>query len=143
MRIALATGLLVVALPGCQAATDLRPVVERRPGVLSIGEEPLVTVPAEGTVGVPVAVTVVTWGGGCVRQGTTEASVDALAADVRPYDSVYVYLPPHMACTADLRRYTHAATVTFATAGAARLRVHGWSEPAKASIVVERAIQIR
>ena len=143
MRFAIALGLLALALPGCQPSTELRPVLERRPGVLSVGEEPVVTVPAEGAVGVPVAVTVVTWGGGCVRQGATEASVAGLAADVTPYDSAYVYLPPNMACTSDLRRYTHTATVTFATAGGAVVRVHGWSEPAKATIVVERAIQIR
>ena len=63
MRFAIALGLLALALPGCQPSTELRPVLERRPGVLSVGEEPVVTVPAEGAVGVPVAVTVVTWGG--------------------------------------------------------------------------------
>jgi hypothetical protein len=141
-RIAIALGLLVLALPGCHA-TDPRAVLERRPGVLSIGDEPSVTAPGEAAAGAPIAVTVVTWGGGCARQGGTEASVNALAADVTPYDSVYVVLPPNMACTADLRRYTHTATVTFAAAGTAVLRVHGWSEPANAMMVVERTIQVR
>jgi len=140
-RTASAVGLLV-ALLGC-VATDPRPILERRPGVLSIGGEPSVTAPAEGAVGVPIPVTVITWGGGCARQGPTEAHVTALTADVTPYDSVYVALPPNMACTADLRSYTHTATVAFAAAGVAVLRVHGWSEPAKAMIVVERTVQIR
>lgn len=142
-RTTIALGLLVLALPGCHAANDPRPILEQRPGVLSIGGEPSVTAPAEGGVGTPITVTAVTWGGGCVRQGPTEASVNALAADVTPYDSVYISLPPNMACTADLRSYTHTASITFAVAGAAVLRVHGWSEPAKAMIVVERTIQIR
>lgn len=141
-RIASASALSI-ALLGCAVASDPRPTLERRVGVLSIGGAPSVTVPSAGAVGVPISVMVITWGGGCVRQGPTEASVTALTAEVTPYDSVYVKLPPNMACTADLRTYTHTATVAFAAAGAAVVRVHGWSEPAKAMIVVERTIQVR
>ncbi|HWE43815.1 MAG TPA: hypothetical protein VG432_15015 [Gemmatimonadaceae bacterium] len=138
-----ALAVLALVAFGCQPITDSRPVLEQRPGVLTLSGEPSITVPAEGTAGAPVIVTVITWGGGCARQGPTAASVSGLIADVTPFDSVVVSLPSNMACPADIRSYTHTATILFSAAGPAVVRVHGWSEPAKAAITVERAIQIR
>ena len=143
IRLAISLGIIGLGAAACGAATDPRPVPERRLGILSLGGPPSVTVPSEGAIGASIEVTVVTLGGGCFRQGETEASVVGLTADVTPYDSVYAYLPPNMACTQDLRPYTHRASVVFATAGAALVRVHGRAQPGDVPIVIERPITIR
>jgi hypothetical protein len=135
--------MFVLSLVSCLGSTEPGLVLERRPGVLSVGSPPVVTVPAEGAVGVPIPIIVETFGGGCVRQGDTESNVSGLAANVTPYDSVVVHLPSHMACTDDLRRYTHHASLTFAAAGSATVRVHGTVQPNGTAIIVERTIQIR
>jgi hypothetical protein len=108
-----------------------------------LGSAPSITVPTDGTVGVPISVVVVTVGGGCVRQGDTDVQVVGLAADVTPYDSVYVYLPSHMACTDDLRFYTHQTSVVFDAIGVATLRIHGRAEPGSVPMTVERTIRIQ
>jgi hypothetical protein len=100
-------------------------------------------VPTDGTVGVPIPVAVLTVGGGCVRQGDTDVQVVGLAADVTPYDSVDVYLPPHMACTDELRFYTHQTSVVFDAIGVATLRIHGRAEPGGVPMTVERTIRIQ
>ena len=141
-HITVAVGGLALSLLSCRASTELDPVLERRPGVISLGSAPSVTVSTEDAVGVAILLSVITWGGGCVRQGDTEAHVVGLTADVTPYDSVYVYLPPRMACTSDLRAYTHQTRISFATPGVATVRVNGRAEPGSSAITVERTIQI-
>jgi hypothetical protein len=132
-----------VSLSGCHDSTG--PEYKRLPGLLSLNpEEPArITVPTEATAGVPIPVTVITMGGGCVTQGDTEARVSGLAADVTPYDTFAVSLPPNMACTEELRLFTHVTTVTFASPGTAVVRIHGRQHPDVGVITVERTIQIR
>ena len=136
---------LTVVLSACADATATRPVYKRLAGRLSVNPEvpPQVTVPSEGVAGVPVQITVLTMGGGCVNRGDTEASVAGLTADVTPYDSFVVSLPPNMACTLELRYLTHATTVTFSAPGAAVVRIHGRPASGDGLITVERTIQIR
>jgi hypothetical protein len=99
-------------------------------------------VPTEGAAGTAISITIKTRGGGCTRQGGTEAQVAGLVADVTPYDSFYVSLPPNTACTLELRTFTHQASIAFATAGAAKVRIHARSDVDGSSIVVERTVQI-
>jgi hypothetical protein len=135
--------VVAVCLSSCRDSTG--PEYKRLPGLLSLNpEEPArITVPTEATAGVPIAVTVITMGGGCVTQGDTEAHVTGLAADVTPYDTFVVSLPPNMACTDELRLFTHTTTVAFAAPGTAVLRIHGRAHPDVGLITVERTVQIR
>ena len=130
-------------LPGCSRSTAPGPAVERRPGVLAHYGDPVrVTLPERAAVGEPVRVVVTTYGGGCIAQGETEAAVVGLAADVTPYDYVAVRLPPHGACTMELRLYVHEATLTFAAAGRATVRVHGREVPGGRPLTVAREIVV-
>ena len=139
----IAVGLLAIAVANCRDSSGPFPILERRESVISLGDSPSITVPTDGTVGVPVPVAVVTVGGGCVRQGDTDVQVVGLAADVTPYDSEYVYLPPHMACTDELRFYSHQTSVVFDAIGVATLRIHGRAEPGSVPMTVERTIRIQ
>jgi hypothetical protein len=132
---------VALSLAGC-GSTEPRPYYERRLGSIMV-ESGSIDVPSEGLVGVPVSFTVVTAGGGCVRQGDTEVRIAGLVADVMPYDSVYVNLPSNMACTSDLRLLRHAGSVTFALAGTAIVRIHGYTPPGGTSVVYERTVEIR
>ena len=134
--------VFAVSLSSCRNSTG--PEYKRLPGLLSLNpDEPArITVPTEATAGVPIPVTVITMGGGCVTQGDTESRVAGLAADVTPYDSFVVSLPPNMACTNDLKFLTHAATVTFAMPGTAVVRIHGRAHPDVGLITVERTIEV-
>ena len=134
--------LISAAVVACHSAAAPDFVLERRTGILLPESTPPVIVPSEGTVGTAIPVTIKTRGGGCTRQGDTEAHVTGLVADVTPYDSFYVSLPPNTACTLDLRTFTHQASVTFATAGVATVRVHARSEVDGSAIVVERTVQV-
>jgi hypothetical protein len=140
---AIAVGLVAMAFAGCRDSSGPSPILERRQGVLSLGNTPSTTVPGDGTVGVPIPLAIVTVGGGCMRQGDTDVRVGGLAADVTPYDSVYVYLPPQMACTSDLRYYTHQTSVVFDAIGVATVRIHGRAGPGSVPMTVERTIRIQ
>jgi hypothetical protein len=138
------TGAIIavaLSLAGC-GSTEPRPYYERRLGSIMV-EPGSLDVPTEGLVGVPVSFTVVTAGGGCVRQGDTEVRIAGLVADVMPYDSVYVNLPSNMACTSELLPLRHNASVTFASTGTAAVRIHGYTPPGGTPVVYERTVQIR
>jgi hypothetical protein len=88
------------------------------------GDSARLGLPDTVAVGASVVATVRSYGGGCIRAGETEVAVDGLAADVRPFD--YFPVPsPTRVCTADLRIIEHPATLRFARAGRAVVRVHG------------------
>ena len=67
---------------------------ELHPGTVEFYDQPItIEVPEAATVGVPVVVTVGTFGGGCTAQGPTEVGVSGLAATVQPMDSSIVPVP--------------------------------------------------
>ena len=117
---------------------------ERRLGWIQFYHDPIaIQVPAEVTRAVDFEVTVRTYGGGCIGQGDTEVSVDGRTAEVRPYDIFVTHLPPNMACTADLRLYTHRATLRFNAAGVATVRIRGRTHPGDGVVVINRPVIVR
>jgi hypothetical protein len=119
-------------------------VYERRPSVLVFagGEAVRVTSPDTVTAGVPFPVTIVTYGGGCILLGETAVAVSGLFAELRPFEW-FVTPSANVACTDDIRRLEHTATVTFPTAGRATLRVLGRQLPDEGTVSVERAIVVK
>src|SRR5438034_11626995 len=85
--------------------------------------------PASVQVGEPVSVTVTAFGGGCIADGETDATVSGLEAEVRPYRNERVRLPPNTGCTMEPRLYTHTAVLTCAHPGEAQVRVVGLARP--------------
>ena len=117
---------------------------ERRPAVLAFYTDPVrVLVPDTVAVGAPVTLEITSYGGGCIGQGETDVTVAGLVAEVRPYDYFVTDLPPATACTEELRLYTHVATVQFARAGRALVRVHGWEQPSDRPLALEREVVVR
>jgi hypothetical protein len=115
----------------------------RRPSVLALdGDSARLGLPDTVAVGASVVATVRSYGGGCIRAGETEVAVDGLAADVRPFD--YFPVPsPTRVCTADLRIIEHPATLRFARAGRAVVRVHGRRDGGDTPLVVQRTLVVR
>lgn len=118
----LPAALLAAALAGCVNA-PLEPDEERRVGVVLLyrTERPLVA-PDTVRAGTDFTVTVSTLGGGCERQGETEAEVRGAVATVTPYDYTDVAA---QVCTEELKLFPHTAVLRFATPGEALLRVRG------------------
>ena len=102
----------------------------------------IVEVPGTMTAGVPAAVAVTTYGGGCVAEDTVLVEVAGLRADVAPYQRVH-NPGPNGACTQELRITRRVASVTFAAPGLATVRVIGREAPGDALVIVERAVQVR
>lgn len=99
-----------------------------------------VTLPADAKVGTPATVTVEAYGAsGCVRQGETEATVSGLVARIRPWR--YEPQGDDIACTAIFQVFRHSATLTFATAGTATIRVEGVG-PDDSPVIAERPLVI-
>lgn len=137
--------LLLTVLLSAGCAGPLNPLdrlrYERRPGTLAFYHDPVrIEVPERAIAGVPFTVVVTTYGGGCMKQGDTEQQVTGLIAEVRPYDYDAVRLPRNLACPDMLAFYRHEAQLTFARAGTARVRVHGWSKPQQVPLTVERTL---
>ena len=137
----LSFGLLAV-LAACQHPTG-QDEPTRRLGTIQFHSDPVwIVAPASVQAGVPFTVQVITYGGGCVTQGDTEAAVTGSEAQVTVYD--WVTEPgPNEACTLELRWFEHTATLQFAQAGAATLRVRGWERPAQQEITVTRQIVVQ
>lgn len=81
-----------------------------------------VEAPTSVAVGESFELTVGTYGGGCILEGSTEVELADIEADVTPYDR---YLTGDGTCTADLRFYDHVGELRFDTAGEKTIRIHG------------------
>lgn len=137
LKLASATAVLILAAcaaspsggggdPGGGEADGSGPS-ERVFGTLEYyGEPAQVEVPASVRHGQPFAVTVVTYGGGCIEKGETKAEVEALRAEVRPYD--YDTSPVNPICDDVLRVHKHTATLSFEEAGTAEVVFYGLKE---------------
>ena len=87
----------------------------------------VIEVPDTVSVSVPFFVSVRTFGGGCERVGPTEVAIDALRADVTPFD--YTVGGPGVECTLQLKFLEHEGLVTFAIPGSATVTIRGKQEP--------------
>ena len=92
------------------------------------GEPAQVEVPDLVEQGQPFTVTVMTYGGGCIEKGETKVEVEALRAEVRPYD--YDTSPLNGICNDELRVHKHTATLSFGEAGTAEVVFYGLKEDA-------------
>ena len=137
------TGILAFSA-GC-GAFSTEPAIrwELHPGTVEFYDQPItIEVPEAATVGVPVGVTVGTFGGGCTAQGPTEFAVSGLAATVQPMDSSIVPFPD-LACTEELLVFEHRVELRFAEPGVATVRVLGRREPGGGPFEAERTIIVR
>jgi anthranilate phosphoribosyltransferase len=98
-----------------------------------------VTLPTAVGRGEPFEVTVISHGGGCVRQGPTRVRINGSTAEVRPYDID----SGNSVCTADVAEYEHTATLRFDQPGTATVRIIGTGYPGPETITVTRTVTIQ
>src|SRR2546428_9375323 len=116
--------LLALALTASGCTSPTQPSSQRVVGIIDnggTGIDPLV-MPDTVYVGAPFVATVTTFGSACDTLDGTDVQTTALVAGVTPYD----LLPPAgTVCIAVLRASPRPVQLTFATAGAAVVRLHG------------------
>lgn len=96
---------------------------ERVFGTVAYYDEPVkITVPESAVAGKPFAVTVTTYGNGCIEKGETDVRTEPLRAEIRPYD---YNVTPGRECPEILRTFEHEATLSFARAGEAEIVFYG------------------
>lgn len=134
---------VAVAL-GCDALTGPEPRLARQAAVLRFYGDPVVVqVPDTVPRATEFAVTVRSYGGGCIQQGDTEVRVSGRTVVIRPHDLFVTELPPDAACTDDLRLHTHRATLRFEEPGAVLVTIHGRERPGDAAVAVQRSVHVR
>lgn len=84
-------------------------------------DDPRVTLVQSGR---RVDVSVISYGGGCERQGDTEVVVTGLDAMVTPFDFTDV---DAQVCTQVLKSFDHRVSIEFPAAGTGTIRVRGLS----------------
>lgn len=100
---------------------------ERVLGTVEFYGDPVrVEVPRTAELEQPFVVTVTTYGGGCIEKGETEVKVEALRAEVRPYD--YDTTPVNGDCDDELRLHEHTTTLRFEEVGTAEIVFYGRKE---------------
>lgn len=152
MRVLAGVALLMVACAhGSDEPTD--PMASGQPGdrVRVMGEiggynqgDPQIDVRVTGRT---VRVAVASYGGGCHSKGETEVSVVGMVGEVTPWDYT---APPGTPCTQPLLSFDHVATLEFAQAGTATIRIRGIDASRRHAgnltgevIVVERQVQLQ
>jgi hypothetical protein len=135
--------LLALAPEACSLDTDPGTFGQRQPAIIDHGgaDSVIITLPSTAIVGTAISVVVTTYGGDCVHQGDTQASVAGLIAEVRPFD-VFQANASSSACTRNLVLYAHSATLTFLETGKATIRVFGRRDPGSVNITVERTVDV-
>jgi len=137
---------LLVALLACSDPAGFSRI--RKPAWFVLGSRPAAdSVPTTARVGEPVTVQVLSWFGGCVEPGETEAAVSGLLAEVHVYH--YERVPPpnpppntFYGCPLDLHWRWNVATLTFATSGVANVRFIGAKDPGDAPYIIERQVAV-
>jgi hypothetical protein len=104
---------------------------------------PIVDVPSVVVAGEPAAVTVYTFGDGCVTPAYTNSTVTGALAVVEPFDSVIVKLPANHTCGSKSYQFAHSAAVVFAQAGSGTIRIIGWNEVSQADDTLDYAVSIQ
>jgi hypothetical protein len=128
------------APPAADASAD---ELQRRPATLRFhADSERVEVPGEARAGEPFEIAFTTYGGGCIREDTTEVRVTGLVAEVTPYQ-----LAPRegssMICTMELRLTRREVEVVFPGRGTATVRIIGVSQPGDSAMRVERQVSVR
>lgn len=114
---------------------------ELRRGVIEFYGDPIVIEhPDILVLGSSDSVAVRTYGGGCIRQGVSEVTINGLTAVIEPFDSVHVAA---QVCTSELRLFRHVVVVSFTERGTAVLRIVGLSQPADDEITVIRHVVVQ
>ena len=129
--------LLVASSFACSSPLEQGP--QRVIGLIDNGGGafPLI-LPDSAYVGVPFAVTVTTFGGGCDRADGAEVRTSGLLADITPYD----LLPaPGTICIAILRTLPRSVELTFMTPGSGVVRVHGRGP--NGNVTLQRSVTVR
>lgn len=100
----------------------------------------VVTAPDTATAGEPFDVTVLTYGGGCDQKGETRVeSADGVVV-ITPVD-VFVE-GEDVVCPAILRRFEHAARVSFDEVGTGEIRVRGRRVPPGEEVSLTRTVVV-
>lgn len=125
---------------GLAACTELSgPQYALRAGAFDPTIGPLVTMPDTVAASSTFDISVATTGDGCSKSGTTDVTiVDDFTAEIRPYD--YAEVNPKI-CTLILNIYDHHATVQFAKAGIATVRLIGQS--GTGTSIITRTVVVR
>jgi hypothetical protein len=139
----LGTCLLVACTADGAEEPPLFNAGERGPAVLAFyGHTSVVQLAASTRVGEATTVRFTSFSGGCVGKDTTEADVAGLTAEVRPYRREPARLPPHRACSSELRLDQNVVQLRFAEPGRARVRIVGLARPGDHPFVLERDLQV-
>lgn len=137
-RAVFAAAGLAVVLSACHILAG--PEEVRRMGSIAgyNNDDPRVTLVQ---VGRRVDVSVISYGGGCERQGDTEVVVTGLDVMVTPFDFTDT---DAQVCTNVLKSFDHKASVEFPTAGTGTIRVRGLSRESGVAdtIVVIREVTL-
>jgi hypothetical protein len=97
------------------------------PGIIDFGDDQskgVLTAPTTVGVGEDFEIRILTFGGGCEREGGASLIMSAAGADVMVYD-ITVATRPGVVCTAILKRMPHTLTLRFEKPGEALIRVWG------------------
>ncbi len=135
-------GLALGAVAGCRSTTETSPPDELgiiefygdRAGVLEL--------PASVGAGHDVAVTIRTFGNGCVSPAGTGVRYRGDLAVVLPYDNPSSRVPVGTGCTDILLRPSHTVHLRFPTPGRATVRVEGRREPNGGTTAVEGTLTV-
>lgn len=132
-------GVATAALCACNGILGLGGERQQL-GVISFHSDPVVVeAPDTVTRGQTFAVSVRTYGGGCVSQGPTDVRVDDLRATITPFD----INSRNNVCTSELRFFQHEASIKFDRAGTATVVFRGTRRPENEPIAVERTVVVR
>ena len=140
LRLVASFGALLLA--NCSSGTGPSAArLERRPALLSFyADSATVTLPDTVSRLQPVTVAVTSYGGGCITQGETDVAVSDLLAVIRPYR--YEVTGSHAFCEDAVRLFQHVATIQFAKAGQAEVRVIGERRPGDDQIELVRTVAV-
>lgn len=130
---------LLLLLAGCSFSG--RPVIGT---ILHYGEPVQITLPPSVGRGQPFIVSVVTYGGGCLKRGFVEIQSGSSGATVTPYD-VDTSMPD-VPCTLELAEHRHTTHLRFDEPGRVFVRVVGLRRAlneADARIVETRLLTVR
>jgi hypothetical protein len=139
-------GALALSLIACASTPNEAPPQQQEGrrvlGVIDHHGDPVrVEAPAEVARGTDFQVAVVTYGGGCVREGDTDVEIDGLRAVVAPFD--IDVSGPGVFCTMELRQFRHTATLRFDRPGTATIIFRGRRVPEGDVVSVERTVRVR
>jgi hypothetical protein len=114
--------IAVLTVAACEHATGVRDVEVL--GTVEVYGEPLrATIPDTVSPSTPFDVSISTYGGGCIRKGTTETAVHGDTIIVTPYDLVRFGVD--VACTLEFKVLIHSVTLSWPSAGELIVAVHG------------------